>query len=179
MDIIQGTILPALRAQFTLALGNDHWTLEADATESQTLKISYPPALKLNELAGMQYLRPVECASSLDVEGKYGRQNNARFILTWRTTSPALFKDPSFTVPVLARPERSGKKPHSCMPQLTVTSQQSDSQGTTTIFRVCTTLKEARSLNPLAFLPRWYAIKKCSFAQHLPATIGPFQAHCG
>ena len=109
VDIIQGTILPALRAQFTLALGNDHWTLEADATESQTLLFSYPPALKLNELAGMQYLRPV-------VRLEFGCRGEV-----WPTEQrsihpyladyfPALFEDPSFTVPVLAPPRTFWEK---------------------------------------------------------------------
>lgn len=100
VDTVQGTILAALRAQFALALGSEHWTLEVDPAESQTLLFSYPPALRLNELAGMGYLRPV-------IRLEFGCRGDV-----WPTEQrsihpyladyfPELFKEPSFTIPVL------------------------------------------------------------------------------
>ena len=106
---VQGTILKALRAQFTLALSNEHWTLEVDPAESQTLLFSYPPALKLNELAGMGYLRPV-------IRLEFGCRGDV-----WPTEQrsihpyladyfPELFKEPSFAIPVLAPPRTFWEK---------------------------------------------------------------------
>ena len=109
VDIVQGTILPALQAQFTSVLGTDHWKLEVDAADTQTLLFSYPPALKLNELAGMRYLRPV-------VRLEFGCRGDV-----WPTERrsirpyladyfPALFEEPSFVVPVLAPPRTFWEK---------------------------------------------------------------------
>ena len=106
---VQGTILKALQAQFAQALGSEHWTLGVDSAESQTLLFSYPPALKLNELAGMGYLRPV-------IRLEFGCRGDV-----WPTEQrsihpyladyfPDLFEEPSFTLPVLAPPRTFWEK---------------------------------------------------------------------
>jgi Nucleotidyl transferase AbiEii toxin, Type IV TA system len=56
---VQDTIRPILQAQFEEVLGDVTWTLQPDPVDPQTLNFSYPTALKLRNIAGMGYLRPV------------------------------------------------------------------------------------------------------------------------